>query len=128
MSLSETTPNARIKIKSGTGSDTKAVPVKLWGGIGNILVDEGNFAGQYRFTGEKNPTVYDLAIEYVDVNETRRDFYLYINQKLVSRITDNDPLPLINPSVGLFVRGNAKAMFESLKNQLASGKTIYGKV
>jgi hypothetical protein len=102
------------KIKSGTGSDTKAVPVKLWGGIGNIIVDEGNFAGQYRFTGEKNPTVYDLAIEYVDVNETRRDFYLYINQKLVSRITDNDPLPLINPSVGLFVRGNAKAMFENI--------------
>jgi hypothetical protein len=102
------------KIKKGTGSDTKAVPVKLWGGIGNIIVDDGNFAGQYRFTGEKNPTVYDLAIEYVDVNESRRDFYLYINQKLVSRITDNDPLPLINPSVGLFVRGNAKAMFENI--------------
>jgi hypothetical protein len=32
----------------------------------------------------------------------------------VSRITDNDPLPLINASVGLFVRGNAKAMFENV--------------
>jgi hypothetical protein len=102
------------KIKKGTGSDTKAVPVKLWGGIGNIIVDDGNFVGQYRVTGEKNPTVYDLGIEYVDVNSTRRDFYLYINQNLVARITDNDPLPLVSPSVGLFVRGNAKAMFENV--------------
>lgn len=102
------------KVKKNSGSDTKAVPVKLWGGVGNIIVDDGNFAGQYRFTGEKNPTVYDLAIEYVDVNETRRDFYLYINQNLVARITDNDPLPLVNSAVGLFVRGTSKAMFENI--------------
>lgn len=102
------------KVKKNTGSSAKAVPVKLWGGLGNILVDDGNFAGQYRFTGEENPTVYDLAIEYVDINETRRDFYLYINQKLVARVTDNDPLPIVNSSVGLFVRGNSKAMFENV--------------
>ena len=102
------------KVKKGTGSNTKAVPIKLWGGLGNILVDDGNFAGQYRFTGEENPTVYDLAIEYVDINETRRDFYLYINQKLIARVTDNDPLPIVNSSVGLFVRGNSKAMFENI--------------
>jgi hypothetical protein len=103
------------KIKKSTDpANTKAVPVKLWGGVGNIVVDDGNFAGQYRFTGEKNPTVYDLAIEYVDVNESRRDFYLYINQQLVSRVTDNDPLPIVNSSIGLFVRGNAKAMFENI--------------
>jgi len=102
------------KVKKNAGSETKAVPIRLWGGIGNILVDDGNFVGQYRFTGEENPTVYDLAIEYVDVNETRRDFYLYINQVLVQRVTDTDPIPLVNPSVGLMVRGSSKAMFENI--------------
>jgi hypothetical protein len=102
------------KVKKDAGSATKAVPIRLWGGIGNILVDDGNFVGQYRFTGDENPTVYDLAIEYVDVNETRRDFYLYINQVLVQRVTDTDPIPLINPSVGLMVRGASKAMFENI--------------
>jgi hypothetical protein len=100
---------------------TKAVPVRLWGGSGNILVDDGNFAGQSRITGEENPTVYDLAIEYVDVSPTRRDFYLYINQKIVARVTDTEPIDLVNSSVGLFVRGNAKAMFE---NVYALGKNF----
>ena len=100
--------------KNANLSERKAVPTLLWGGNGNVLVDDGNFAGQSRFTGEENPTVYDLAIEYVDVSPTRRDFYLYINQKIVARVTDNEPLDLINSSVGLFVRGNAKAMFENV--------------
>jgi hypothetical protein len=102
------------KIRASAGTTTKAVPVRLWGGTGNIIVDDGNFAGQNRFTGEENPTVYDLAIEYVDVNESRRDFYLYINQTLVQRVTDTSPVPLVNQSVGLFVRGNSKAMFENI--------------
>jgi len=101
-------------ITATAGASELAVPVKLWGGLGNILVDDGNFAGQYRLTGEENPTVYDLAIEYVDVNETKRDFYLYINQQLVARVTDDDPMPIVKSSVGLFVRGNAKAMFENV--------------
>jgi hypothetical protein len=102
------------KVKKDSGSGTKAIPVRLWGGIGNIIVDDGNFVGQYRFTGDENPTVYDLAIEYVDVNPTRRDFYLYINQVLVQKVVDNDPVPLVNQSVGLFVRGSSKAMFENI--------------
>ena len=102
------------KVKKDSGSGTKAIPIRLWGGIGNIIVDDGNFVGQYRFTGDENPTVYDLAIEYVDVNPTRRDFYLYINQVLVQRVVDNDPIPLVNQSVGLFVRGASKAMFENI--------------
>jgi len=102
------------KVKKNANNNGKAVPIRLWGGIGNIIVDDGNFVGQYRFTGEENPTVYDLAIEYVDVNENRRDFYLYINQVLVQRVTDFDPLPMINQSVGLFVRGTSKAMFENI--------------
>ena len=102
------------RILASSGSATKAVPIRLWGGIGNIIVDDGNFTGQNRFTGEENPTVYDLAIEYVDVNESRRDFYLYINQVLVQKVVDRNPIPLVNQSVGLFVRGNSKAMFENI--------------
>jgi hypothetical protein len=101
-------------ITATVGASELAVPIKLWGGIGEIVVDDGDFAGQYRFINDETPTVYDLAIEYVDINATRRDFYLYINQQVVARVTDNDPMPIVNSSVGLFVRGNAKAMFENV--------------
>lgn len=95
-------------------SSTRAVPTKLWGGIGNIIVDDGNFAGQYRIVNEENPTVYDLAIEYVDVNPTTRTFYLYINEKLVQTVTDTNPLPIEGNTMGLFVRGSTRAMFENI--------------
>jgi hypothetical protein len=101
------------KIKKEVSSN-KAIPEKMWGAIGEIIVDDGNFTGQYRFVGDENPTVYDLTIEYVDVNETTRKFYLYINQKLVQIVTDNDPLPLVNSSIGLFVRGTSRVMFENI--------------
>lgn len=100
--------------KNADSSKTKAVPERLWGGIGTIVVDDGNFAGQFRYQGEQNPTVYDVAIEYVDVNPQQRDFYLYINQKLVQKVTDTDPIPFTSPSMGLFVRGTSKAMFENV--------------
>ena len=102
------------KVEKDAGSGSKAIPTRLWGGIGNIIVDDGSFTGQNRFTGEENPTVYDLAIEYVDINESRRDFYLYINQVLVQKVIDNNPIPIVNQSLGLFVRGNSKAMFENV--------------
>jgi hypothetical protein len=102
------------QVKKEVGS-SRAIPQKLWGGIGNIIVDDGSFTGQYRFTAEENPTVYDLAIEYVDINDSTRVFYLYINQKLVKVFTQtSDIIPLINPSIGLFVRGTSKAMFENV--------------
>ena len=100
-------------IAASAGTSTKAIPTRLWGGIGDILVDDGLFAGQGRVTGQDNTTVYDLAIEYVDVG-TRRDFYLYINNNLVQVVSDSNPLPIINQSVGLFVRGPSKAMFENI--------------
>jgi hypothetical protein len=102
------------RLEKAVGS-SNAIPKKLWGGIGNIVVDDGNFTGQYRFTGEENPTVYDLAIEYVDINETTRVFYLYINQKLVQVVTDEGtPIPLTDPSIALFVRGTSRVMFENV--------------
>jgi len=101
------------KIKKDENS-SKAIPERLWGGIGQITVDDGNFVGQYRFAGQEIPTVYDLAIDYVDVNENLRKIYLYINQKLVQIVDDTDPLPLVTPSIGLFARGTSKIMFENV--------------
>lgn len=89
-----------------------AVPVKLWGGLSNIIVDDGKFTGQYRFVGEENPTVYDIAVEYQDIGSIRR-FYLYINNKLIEVVDDNKPLPIYN-NVALFVRGGSKCMFENI--------------
>ena len=101
------------RLSAVSGIENRAIPTRLWGGIGDIIVDEGTFAGQSRLTGQENTTVYDLAIEYVDVGTTR-DFYLYINNVLVQVVSDPNPLPMVNQSVGLFVRGPSKAMFENI--------------
>ena len=93
-------------------NSTSAIPVKLWGGLAQILVDDGNFTGQGRLAGEENPTVYDLAVEYNDIGSTRR-FYLYINDRLVSIVDDEKPLPIYN-NMALFVRGSARCMFENV--------------
>jgi hypothetical protein len=98
------------KIKSdSTGA---AVPIKLWGGLSNIMVDTGNFTGQARMMGEENPTVYDLAVEYQDIGSVRR-FYLYINNNLIKVVDDPRPLPIYN-NMALFVRGGSKCMFENV--------------
>jgi len=93
-------------------STGKAVPIKLWGGFGNVIVDDGNFTGQYRMTGEENPTVYDLAVEYQDIGSIRR-FFLYINNKIVKIVDDSSPLPIYN-NMALFVRAGSKCMFENI--------------
>lgn len=100
------------KIKKEIGTNN-AVPVKLWGGIGQITVDDGNFTGQYRFIGEDLPTVFDVAIEYVDLSPTQRRFYLFINNSLVKVVDDTDPLPITN-NIGLFIRGTSRVMFENI--------------
>jgi hypothetical protein len=92
----------------------KAIPVKLWSGIANILVDDGKFTGQYRLVGEQNSTVYDLSAEYVSIdNNTARRFFLYINGRQVATVTDENPLPIYN-NMALFVRGTSKCMFENI--------------
>ncbi len=93
-------------------SEQNAIPVKLWGGFGNIIVDDGKFTGQSRIIGEENPTVYDLAVEYQDIGSIRR-FYLYINNKLIKVVDDSSPLPTYN-NMALFVRGGSKCMFENI--------------
>jgi len=98
--------------KPATGPTTKAIPVKLYGGLAQILVDDGNFTGQYRMANEAKPTVYDLAVEYQDIGASRK-FFLYINNKLIATVVDEDPLP-IHKNMCLFVRGGARAMFENV--------------
>jgi hypothetical protein len=91
---------------------TKAIPVKLWSGLGNIIVDDGRFTGQSRIVGEENPTVYDIAVEYQDLGALRK-FYLYVNNKLVAEVNDDSPLPVYN-NMALFVRGSSRLMFENI--------------
>ena len=102
------------KVVPGTvNSDThEAIPKKLWGGLAQVLVDDGGFVGQDRLVNTDNPTVYDLAVEYENVGTTRR-FYLYINNKLVAIVDDPEPLPIYN-NMALFVRGSSKCMFENI--------------
>jgi hypothetical protein len=93
-------------------SKGNAVPVKLWEGLSNIIVDDGNFTGQYRVAAEQNPTVYDLSVEYENIGTLRR-FYLYINETLVKIVDDTNPLPVYN-NMALFVRGSSRVMFENI--------------
>jgi hypothetical protein len=99
------------KIMKDTAS-SNAIPVKLWGGLANIIVDDGKFTGQYRMSGEQNPTVYDLAVEYQDIGNIRR-FFLYINNKLIGTVDDKSPLTVYN-NMALFVRGSSRIMFENV--------------
>jgi hypothetical protein len=95
-----------------TGERGAAYPIKLWSGLGNIIVDAGRFTGQYRTVGESSPTVYDLAVEYKD-NGAIRTFYLYVNDKQVATVVDSDPLTN-NNNMCVFVRGSSKCMFENV--------------
>jgi hypothetical protein len=99
------------KIKKDAGNEN-AIPIKLWGGLSKILVDDGKFTGQQRINSEENSTVYDLSVEYIDIGTTRR-FYLYINNQLVKVVDDTDPLPTYN-NMALFVRGSSRCMFENV--------------
>jgi hypothetical protein len=92
--------------------DNRAIPIRLWSGLSKIIVDNGMFVGQSRMAKEKDPSVYDLAVEYQDIG-TRRRFFLYVNNKLVATVDDETPLPAYN-NMGLFIRGSARVMFENI--------------
>ena len=98
--------------KEKNKENERAIPIRLYGGLAKIIVDSGTFAGQARIVGEENPTVYDLAVEYEDIGSTRR-FYLYINNKIVAVVDDENPIPKYN-NMALFVRGSSKVMFENI--------------
>ena len=97
---------------SGTSDSDDAIPIRLWAGLTQIVVDSGKFTGQARLNAEEVTTVYDLAVEYETIAGTRR-FFLYINNNLVATVDDIDPLPIYN-NMALFVRGSARCMFENI--------------
>lgn len=101
----------------------EAIPVKLWGGLGNIVVDEGTFIGMGRIGQEDIPTVYDLAVEFENIGGLRR-FYLYINNSLIATVDDSNPLPQYD-GAALFVRGSTQCLFENFYalNNLMSKNT-----
>jgi hypothetical protein len=107
--------------------DEEAIPVRLWSGLSSIIVDDGNFAAQARVSAEEFTTVYDLAIDYENLEASRR-FYLYLNDTQIAVVDDTNPLPLNNVNnVSLFVRGASHCMFENvyaLSNNYAQNSDV----
>ena len=102
------------KLRSGSDSTHPAVPELLWSGLSSIFVDSGRYSGAGRVMAEEFPTVFDLAVEYEDLdNNNRRQFYLYINQVLIATVIDDRPTPAYN-CMSLFVRGSSRVMFENV--------------
>lgn len=89
-----------------------AIPVTLFEGVAKIIVDGGQFVGQYRVAAEENPSVYDLSVEYQDIG-SRRKFFLYLNDNLIATVFDDSPLKVYN-NIALFVRGASRVMFENV--------------
>jgi hypothetical protein len=96
-----------------------AVPKKLWGTLARIIVDEGKFLGSDRLTSQDVP-VYDLALD-ADIRRNsngiyRINFSIYLNNRLIGTVTDNNPLQM--PSSGLkaclITRGSSRCMFENI--------------
>jgi hypothetical protein len=101
------------KIETNKSAPTgPAIPVTLYEGLANIIVDGGDFVGQYRVAAEQNPTVYDLSVEYQDIG-SRRKFFLYLNNNLIATVVDESPLKVYN-NLALFVRGSSRVMFENV--------------
>lgn len=94
-----------------TKVEPQAIPETLWAGLTSIVTDSGQFIGAGRVLGEDNPSVYDLAVEYVD-RDGKRQFYLYINGIKIGEVVDTEPTKAYK-GVGLFSRGSARVMFEN---------------
>jgi hypothetical protein len=99
-----------------------AVPKKLFGALVRILVDEGKFVGQDRLISQ-DIAVYDLSLD-ADIKRNangiyRIDFNIYLNNALIGRVSDNNPLQMPEGDgnklkVCLFTRGSTKCMFENI--------------
>jgi hypothetical protein len=109
-------------------SSNNAVPITLLHTTAPILVDDGLFPGMARTTGEGAPTVYDLSIKTEKIGKAIK-FYLYINNKIVGTVVDNNPIKSIatNKNIALFVRGKGKSMFEHVYAIQDSGSSQYQK-
>jgi hypothetical protein len=112
----ENIPNVYFyKVLKGATSG-EAVPVTLWYGSAPILVDTGLFSGMGKIVGQANSTVYDLSIKVENISKKSAKFYLYLNNKLIATVQDNDAIPdtVNNKNFALFVRGAGKCMFDNV--------------
>lgn len=100
-----------VAAAGGTAS-TPSVPIKLWGGRANVVVDSGEFVGMGRQAGEEIPNVYDIAIEYKEMDYGLR-FFLFINGQEVAVVDDTFLILPKTNTYGLFCRGASKVMFEN---------------
>ena len=102
-----------------SGKTNIAVPKKLWGSLARILVDEGKFIGSDRLTSQDIP-VYDLSLDAEITKKdsiiTSIDFSIYLNNRLIGKVTDNSPLQASSSGLKtcLFTRGSSKCMFENI--------------
>lgn len=99
----------------GTVNTTKAVPVKLWGGLLGINIDTGLFADQSRLNASQDPSIYDVAIEYKEIGSSLM-FQIFINGDIVATVYDSDPIQnwKLNNNIAMFIRGGSRVMFENL--------------
>jgi len=105
-----------------SGKTNIAVPKKLFGALARVLVDEGKFTGNDRLTSQEI-AVYDLSLD-ADIKRNangiyRIDFSIYLNNKLLGKVSDNNPLQMPEGNgnklnVCLFTRGSTKCMFENI--------------
>jgi hypothetical protein len=105
-----------------SGKTNIAVPKKLFGALARILVDEGKFTGNDRLTSQEL-AVYDLSLD-ADIKRNangiyRIDFSIYLNNRLLGKVSDNNPLQMPEGNgnklnVCLFTRGSTKCMFENI--------------
>jgi hypothetical protein len=106
------------KIKKDS-ANSNAIPVVLWEGVGNIIIGDDNFVNAGRVTETSVLPDYDIAVEYKQMGSALR-FYLYVNGRLLTTVDDPSPetdesgnVKLYN-NVAMFVRGNAKCVFQNL--------------
>jgi hypothetical protein len=103
----------KTKSNGSPGVDNDlSIPVELYSGLTQILVDDGLFTGQAKIKGEQITSVYDISVEY-ETTASGLKFYLTINNNLIAIVEDTEPLP-ITQSLALFVRGSSRLMFENV--------------
>lgn len=99
-------------VGSATSTNNIAIPVILWRGLTEIIVDSGAFVSQSRLSSNDKTTVYDMSVEYLNIGSARQ-FYLYLNNKQIATVTDLEPIREYN-NLALFVRGGSRIMFENV--------------
>ncbi len=89
------------------------IPVVLWEGMAEILVNDGKFTEQMRLVTAEKETIYDLGVEFKDRSGSRT-FYLYLNGNQIASVTDDDPIQQPRNTCAMFVRGKSKCMFSNI--------------